>query len=198
METINNLKTVDINAALLRLKRDIDKTNKLLENIANNPSSVENAIETCLVISKQLDVYKYIIQQLMNVAEKWSNEKQSTVFYRVLNNQMDSCVWCNRATQGHCITWYYDHAFALNEPVVDYGFCNDCQSLFKTTKEVKLQECSVCQGCNNENTNNVNQATCYHCYTSCEGCVECQNGDTTGIGEYCYQNQMGVGCYDNY
>lgn len=216
--TITEDSVRNVNAAILKLKRDYESILNFF-NI-NNVAAFEDKIKQSHILDNELKVYKYIVNQLLNLAQKWCVDNNSPVFWRVMKETMDSCSTCN-AGQSECNTDYYNQAFGTFDKVNQncdtscnfgqncdsscYGCdisyepgqnCLDCQNIFTTATE-------QVEGCGEEHSvcpNGYNPSTvqdCGNCYTSCQGCEECQNINVDSDDTYCYQNQGNVAGYSS-
>jgi len=129
-------------------------------------------------IQKQLNTYKYIVINLLNLAQKWCVDNGSPVYFFVMNNARDTCSHCNagQGSEANCGSDYYNEAFdTMNH--VDYGFCDGCQSIYTTGDVAVCGSCdSSCYGCNECDS-------CQHC-NSCQGCDACQSCDGGCQGSY--------------
>lgn len=214
--TITEDSVRNVNAAILKLKRNYESILNFFE--VNNVAAFENKIKQSHILDNELKVYRYVVDQLLNLAQKWCVDNNSPVFWRVMKETMDSCSTCN-AGQSSCASNYYNQAFGSFDKVnqncdtsCDFGQncgsscygcdisyepgqnCLDCQNIFTTATE-------QIEGCGEEHNvchNGYNSSTvqdCGNCYTSCQGCQECQNNDVDSENTYCYQNQSNASEY---
>lgn len=177
MEIINKLSSKDISASLLRLNRDIKKIESYVSKINEMKDDLDAKLEYMKSIQKQLNVYKYIVINLLNLAQKWCVDNGSPVYFFVMNNARDTCSHCNagQGSEANCGSDYYNEAYdTMNH--VDYNFCDGCQSIYTTGDAVCLSCDSNCYGCNECDS-------CQHC-NSCQGCDACQSCDGGCQGGY--------------
>jgi len=177
MEIINQLDKKDIGASLLRLNRDLNKIKYYVSKINEMKEDLDAKLEYMKNIQKQLNVYKYIVINLLNLAQKWCVDNGSPVYFFVMNNARDTCSHCNtgQGSEANCGENYYNEAFdTMNH--VDYGFCDGCQSIYTTGAATCLSCDSNCYGCNECDS-------CQHC-NSCEGCDGCQSCNSGCQGSY--------------
>lgn len=189
MEIINELSKRDIGSSLLRLNRDIKKIEHYVSKINEMKDDVDAKLKYMQSIQKQLNVYKYIVINLLNLAQKWCVDNGSPVYFFVMNNARDTCSHCNagQGSETNCGENYYNEAFdTMNH--VDYGFCNGCQSIYTTGDVATCGSCDAdCYGCNECDS-------CQHC-NSCEGCDSCQSCNSGCQGGY---STGGVTCSSAY
>lgn len=181
MEIINKLDEQDIGASLLRLNRDIKKIQVYASKINDMKDDLDAKLDYMKNIQKQLYVYKYIVINLLNLAQKWCVDNGSPVYFFVMNNARDTCSHCNagQGSEANCGEGYYNEAFDTMKHV-DYGFCDGCQSIYSTGD---IATCFSCDsGCNSYNS-------CQHCNIcqgcesgqgGCSSCNACQSGYSTG------------------
>lgn len=190
--TITEDSVRNVNAAILKLKRDYDSILNFFE--VNNVAAFEDKIKQSRILDNELKVYRYVVDQLLNLAQKWCVDNNSPVFWRVMKETMSSCSTCN-AGQSECASDYYNQAFGSFSPITNQN-CLDCQNIFTTATE-------QIEGCGEEHNvchNGYNSSTvqdCGSCYTSCQGCQECQNNDVDSENTYCYQNQNNAAEYSS-
>lgn len=192
--TITEDSVRNVNAAILKLKSQYNSILSFFD--VNNVAGIEDKVNQSHILDNELKVYRYIVNQLLNLAQKWCVDNNSPVFWRVMKGTMNSCSTCN-AGESECNTAYYNQAFGTCGTSCDSGCnigfelgqnCNDCQNIFTTATE-------QVEGCGEEHDvcpNSYNSSTvqdCGNCYTSCQGCEECQNIDVDSDDTYCYQNQ---------
>ena len=176
MEVINHLRTRDISSSLLRLNRDIKKIDTYVSKISSSNEDLDEKVRYMKNIQKQLTVYKYIVVNLLNLAQKWCVDNGSPVYFFVMNNARNTCSHCNtgQGSETGCGEGYYNEAFdTMNH--VDYGFCNGCQSIYSEgdapDETASCQESydtylSVHTVCNTRNT----PTYCNACFSGCESC----------------------------
>jgi hypothetical protein len=167
MEVIHNLAKSEISSSILRLHRDIENIETLIKNINDTNDSLDKKYKDAVDLYNKLKVYDYIVNQLLNIAEKWCADHHSPVYWAVMQDRMETCNACN-AGQSTCASAFYSIAQGLGNETA-YGFCNDCQSVFSV--EDTLEDCTLCYG-NTFSTDENRPTTCYHQYTyndfSCE------------------------------
>ena len=172
MEVINHLRTRDIGSSLLRLNRDIKKIDTYVSQISSSNEDLDEKVRYMKNIQKQLTVYKYIVVNLLNLAQKWCVDNGSPVYFFVMNNARNTCSHCNtgQGSETNCGEGYYNEAFdTMNH--VDYGFCNSCQSIYSKgdapdERDLEILETSDKATCNTRNT----PTYCNACFTGCESC----------------------------
>lgn len=188
--TITEDSVRNVNTAILKLKRDYETILNFFE--VNNVAAFEDKIKQSRILDNELKVYRYVVDQLLNLAQKWCVDNNSPVFWRVMKETMSTCSTCN-AGQSECASDYYNQAFGSFSPITNQN-CLDCQNIFTTATE-------QVEGCGEEHDvchNGYNSSTvqdCGNCYTSCQGCQECQNNDVDSDNTYCYQNQSNTSEY---
>lgn len=172
MEVINKLSKRDIGSSLLRLNRDIKKIDHYVSEISSSNEDLDEKVRYMKNIQKQLTVYKYIVVNLLNLAQKWCVDNGSPVYFFVMNNARDTCSHCNtgQGSEAGCGNDYYNEAFDTMN-TVDYGFCDSCQSIYiagnaPEEKDLEILETSDTATCNTRNT----PTYCNACFTGCESC----------------------------
>lgn len=193
MEIINKLDEQDIGASLLRLNRDIKKIQVYASKINDMKDDLDAKLDYMKNIQKQLYVYKYIVINLLNLAQKWCVDNGSPVYFFVMNNARDTCSHCNagQGSEANCGEGYYNEAFDTMKHV-DYGFCDGCQSIYSTgdiatclscdsgcNSYNSCQHCNSCQGCESGQSCNICQG-CESGQGGCSSCNACQSGYSTG------------------
>lgn len=172
MEIINKLSKKDIGSSLLRLNRDIKKIESYVSKINEMKEDLDAKLDYMKNIQKQLNVYKYIVINLLNLAQKWCVNNGSPVYFFVMNNARNTCSHCNagQGSEANCGEGYYNEAFDTMN-TVDYNFCNGCQSIYVAGNapdetELEILETSDKATCNTRNT----PTYCNACFTGCESC----------------------------
>lgn len=194
MEIINKLDEQDIGASLLRLNRDIKKIQVYASKINDMKDDLDAKLDYMKNIQKQLYVYKYIVINLLNLAQKWCVDNGSPVYFFVMNNARDTCSHCNagQGSEANCGEGYYNEAFDTMKHV-DYGFCDGCQSIYSTgdiatcfscdsgcNSYNSCQHCNSCQGCEIGQSCNAGCQGCESGQGGCSSCNACQSGYSTG------------------
>lgn len=182
--TITEDSVRNVNTAILKLKRDYETVLNFFE--VNNVAAFEDKIKQAHILDNELKVYRYVVDQLLNLAQKWCVDNNSPVFWRVMKETMDSCDTCN-AGQSECASAYYHQAFDSFSPITNQN-CSDCQNLFETATE-QIEGCGEEHNVCHSGYNSSTVQDCGNCYTGCQGCQECQNNDVDSENTYCYQNQ---------
>ena len=174
MEIINELSSRDIGSSLLRLNRDIKKIGVYASKINEMKEDLDAKLKYMQNIQKQLYVYKYIVINLLNLAQKWCVDNGSPVYFFVMNNARDTCSHCNtgQGSETNCGENYYNEAYDTSN-TVDYGFCGGCQSIYTTGSADCLSCDSSCysyNGCQGYDS-------CQSCNSGCQGRDSCQSCD---------------------
>lgn len=185
--TITEDSVRNVNAAILKLKSQYDSILSFFD--VNSVAAFEDKVNQAHILDNELKVYRYIVNQLLNLAQKWCVDNNSPVFWRVMKETMNSCSTCN-AGQSECNTDYYNQAFGTFDKVnqncnTSCNFGQNCGSSCDSGCDISYDSYDGCYtGCDISYGSGQNCLDCQNIFTiateQVEGCGEehdvCHNG----------------------
>lgn len=195
MEVIKKLNDVNINTSLLKIKKDLQEMQMLVNNFIDEEGlSLDDKVKRVKEINKRCTVYKAILKQTFNLINNYCTANYITVFKTIVDkwsvkyNQSISCSSSNtfyksELSDDYKLTSYNKEAVEKIECLECFAACQVCNTAQTSCKGDygkvtydSCQACNTCQGCDAQ-YKSIIQYTCQKCDT----CQSCNTGCLMGF-----------------
>lgn len=131
-QVIQNRTKEEINTAILQMRQHLTKIENMIDFINDKNNANSEKLNKANELLESINLYDYIITQLLNLSKAWCIDHWSPVYMAVIANKMNSCQRCNNGGQNRfsCATDFYRYAQDGDGGHYDYSTCSTCQSIF--------------------------------------------------------------------